>query len=326
MARRTLSLLGLFGWFACCKASEADFNDIINKIQLDVLEFAQKVEEYYEKRCDVNTLKACSESNYHETLSSFPNQQCETTGYRDIAVCGESCGALYDFTTSAVRIPIGEVTDTKDYNPKDPRAVEAICFSSLMDKYLKEKKERDQSFWDRHGVHSPNAYFGSSSGAFRIYPGRTSNVSGSFDPRTRPWYVAASSGPKNVILILDTSRGIADFMDVLKDAANHTISSLTVGDTIAVVQYSSEARKIGREGKYVYQATKANQKILLEEIYKFEASGTTNTYDGFVKAFEILTDSYQQEYTVWCNTAILLLTDDRMPLTQTERYTDHEPG
>ena len=47
-------------------------------------------------------------------------------------------------------------------------------------------------------------YFGSASGVFRIYPS-SPEICSNYDPRERPWYIAASSGPKNVLLILDIS-------------------------------------------------------------------------------------------------------------------------
>ena len=51
-------------------------------------------------------------------------------------------------------------------------------------------------------------YFGSTTGIVRIYPGRewSTNFAGfynDYDPRVRPWYIAATSGPKDVIIILD---------------------------------------------------------------------------------------------------------------------------
>ena len=48
-------------------------------------------------------------------------------------------------------------------------------------------------------------YFGSSTGAFRIIPAQHSEICGDYDPRCRPWFVAASSGPKDVVLVLDVS-------------------------------------------------------------------------------------------------------------------------
>ena len=36
-------------------------------------------------------------------------------------------------------------------------------------------------------------------------PGKCPNGRNTYNPTVRPWYVAASSGPKDVILVIDTS-------------------------------------------------------------------------------------------------------------------------
>ena len=41
-------------------------------------------------------------------------------------------------------------------------------------------------------------------------PGKCPNGKNDYDPRKRPWYVSASSGPKDVVLILDTSGSMKD--------------------------------------------------------------------------------------------------------------------
>ena len=49
---------------------------------------------------------------------------------------------------------------------------------------------------------------------FRIFPGSPGNCPNgvnNYDPRVRPWYVAASSGPKDVILVLDVSGSMRDY-------------------------------------------------------------------------------------------------------------------
>ena len=48
------------------------------------------------------------------------------------------------------------------------------------------------------------AYIGTSLGSFRAYPA-IGGCSGDYDPRFRPWYVAATAGAKNVVLIIDVS-------------------------------------------------------------------------------------------------------------------------
>ena len=57
------------------------------------------------------------------------------------------------------------------------------------------------------------AYFGSETGMYRIFPGHEWDVNFAgfrpeFDPRVRPWYLSATSGPKNVAIFLDCSRSM----------------------------------------------------------------------------------------------------------------------
>lgn len=53
-------------------------------------------------------------------------------------------------------------------------------------------------------------YIGTSFGMFRGYPGLHQDSDNGactkdYDPRFRPWYVSATSGSKNLILIIDVS-------------------------------------------------------------------------------------------------------------------------
>jgi Mg-chelatase subunit ChlD len=59
----------------------------------------------------------------------------------------------------------------------------------------------------------------------------------------RPWYVAASSGPKDIIIILDISGSMQRYnrLVLAKIAAIKIVDSLTIGDYFAVVVFSSDA-------------------------------------------------------------------------------------
>ena len=51
-------------------------------------------------------------------------------------------------------------------------------------------------------------YFGAVEGLVRLYPGREWSVNFAgfykdYDPRVSPWFIAATSGPKDVVIILD---------------------------------------------------------------------------------------------------------------------------
>ena len=152
-------------------------------------------------------------------------------------------------------------------------------------------------------------YFGSQNGIFRIYPARQSEECGVYDPRVRPWFVAGSSGPKNVVLILDVSGSMmnGNRFSLMKQAARRIISTLTVSDRILIVPFSSTAEPITENG-FMFKATKDNKEILENRVENLEAVGSTNFHDAFLKAFDVLDASVTEEITAACNTAILFLT------------------
>ena len=94
-----------------------------------------------------------------------------------------------------------------------------ICFTARLDKTF---QDLDEEF----GPRLPWQYFGSQSGYHRQFPGakRTND----YDPRVRPWYTGASSGPKDVVLVLDTSGSMTEAgrLDLMKQAAAAVLSSM----------------------------------------------------------------------------------------------------
>jgi len=58
---------------------------------------------------------------------------------------------------------------------------------------------------DDFAANDARVYYGSIEGSFRIRPATISQTCNEYDPRARPWFVAASSGPKDVVIILDIS-------------------------------------------------------------------------------------------------------------------------
>ena len=208
----------------------------------------------------------------------------------------------------AVRIPRDDANGIQ-VNPTDPQLIESICFSRYLDDWFVSKREADSSYWRSLGVEPRAMYFGSQNGIFRIYPARQSEECGVYDPRVRPWFVAGSSGPKNVVLILDVSGSMmnGNRFSLMKQAARRIISTLTVSDRILIVPFSSTAKPITENG-FMFKATKDNKEILENRVENLEAVGSTNFHDAFLKAFDVLDASVTEEITAACNTAILFLT------------------
>jgi hypothetical protein len=136
------------------------------------------------------------------------------------------------------------------------------------------------------------------------------------DPRVRPWYVAASSGPKDIILVLDSSGSmeVAGRMSIMKEAANRVINTLGVSDYFSVIEFDSVARTVGNfgDGNILKRATDENKSSISSAIDNLEPAGGTDFYSGFDMAFKTFRDSKNAESTSGCNQAILFLTDGQM--------------
>jgi hypothetical protein len=187
--------------------------------------------------------------------------------------------------------------------------IESICYSRQLDPWFKEKHENNTSYWAQFGADPPQMFFSAPDGTFRIFPGRH-NCS-NYDPRERPWYVAASSGPKNIMLVLDTSASMTENLklDLLKKAAKRVVNTLTANDRIGIVRFSDNATSISPDGR-MRKANETIRKMICDEIDSFEAKGETNFDNAFKIAFDVINRSMEVEAElINCNSAILFLTD-----------------
>jgi hypothetical protein len=75
------------------------------------------------------------------------------------------------------------------------QAIESICYSRQLDQWFQDNQATAASYWTSLDVESPQMHFAAQDGSFRIFPGSRSKVCDD-DPRERPFYIAASSGPK----------------------------------------------------------------------------------------------------------------------------------
>ncbi|GAX26355.1 voltage-dependent calcium channel alpha-2/delta-4 [Fistulifera solaris] len=259
-------------------------------------------------RCNETSLKECQSSNYDECFAALPSPTCPSGPEFNIPSCGsgEGCPGYVDFTTSVYSIAPGTAET-------DPLVYETICWTRHMNEWLIQRNERDRAFWEDLGINPGAMYFGSTTGVFRYYPGRRTKDCGTYDPRPRPWNVAPSSGPKNIVLVLDKSGSMKENrMTLMKKAAIRVIETLTMSDRIAIVVFDETARVIADEGMYLYPANNESKAILIDAIANLEAKGETNFYDAFEKAFDVLDISKGEELTVNCNSALLFLTDGEM--------------
>ena len=155
------------------KAEEADFEALVARLENDVLAYAREVETLYQNRCSAISLQECSQGNYDDCTSLFPNQICPGGEDLNVARCGDgvTCSALWDYTVSSVSIP-KDIDSVDGRNPSDKNVIETICFTQQLDRFFIQQRDEQEEFWKSIGSRTPQMYFGSKNGAFRIYPAR----------------------------------------------------------------------------------------------------------------------------------------------------------
>ena len=160
------------------------------------------------------------------------------------------------------------------------------------------------------------AYFANYNGIMKSYPS-TKVDCGNYDPRYRPWYVAATSGRKNVIVIMDVSgsmgEGNPSRISLAKEAASSVINTLGPADTAAVITFATHADSV--HFSKIVQATTYNKNRLLEKIDYISANGATDYEKAFRKAFEMLEQANKDEFgAILCDETVnvfLFLTDGK---------------
>jgi len=294
---------------------EQQVKTILTRMEADCLAFRDEIEAAYSQRCSTDTLNQCARGNYNDCTSTFPNQICMDPSELVIQQCGDgrSCNALWDKSISTVAFPAA-LAQGEGNNPTDSELVETVCYTRHAEDYMVQKYEDDSAFWAQFGTSPSWSYFGAHNGMFRQVPATLANVCGKYDPRLRPWYVAASSGPKDVVIVIDTSGSMDEYgrMRLAIEAATTIVSMLTVADRVAIVPFSDSARILGGDGATLIRATNENKQKIVNAIKGLSANGSTNFYEAFARTFDALDTTIRQESTTGCNIAVLFLTDGQI--------------
>ena len=184
-----------------------------------------------------------------------------------------------------------------------------MCAAKGVGKVFKDHSIGESKWGDLAGTTSWQYFGGQETGMFAQFPTdiKTQCWCDKYDPRYRPWYASAVTGPKDIILVLDVSGSMGDEnrLEIMKSAAVAQLDTMTFLDYIQVVQYSSRAQSYGMT---LLQGTDKNKKKLKEYIMNMGSGGGTNGEYGVKKAFDIFTNS-RTGSTSGCTRIISFLTD-----------------
>lgn len=215
---------------------------------------------------------------------------------------------MISLTQSTVKI--------SDQAPREHRdIIDTVAWSAGLDKVFKQNLGNDTDLrWQ---------YFGSNNGLYRMYPGREwqTNFAGfyeNYDPRVRPWYIAATSGPKDVVIVLDCSLSMKDKkFNMAKSIAISVLNTLTKQDYVNIIcGHESHWDEVGKNKQYstdvlscqqnrLVPASISHRKDLIAKIKDLKAGGTTELKLAFEKAFGLLSGNTG----TGCQSFIIFVTD-----------------
>ena len=232
---------------------------------------------------------------------------------------------LFDDTITKISIPDSV---TKGSQETKAKIFETACYSRLAEKYMVSKYESSKENMTKYNTEPLSFYFGSHDGLFRQVPALHQVQCGCFDPRRRPWFVAASSGRKNVVLVIDVSESMDDTkgngrMRMAKEAADTIVDTLTAADSFAVIAFNTSAYQLGNTDLLIV-ANSANKDRLKAEIYKLEPDGITNFRAAFMTAFDAIDKSLENEEFTPGPFAILFMTDGKIGENMTDTQREEE--
>lgn len=200
--------------------------------------------------------------------------------------CGSSCGSMLNYNSSSVRLPPGIDPDRLSSSMK-----ESLCTYKALDKEFKALQPNIRTW----------IYAGTVDGTHRMHPvqmvdlgledGDASvNNCSKYDPRSRPWYVAASTGPKDVVILLEASklthahnRGWRLMMQKIEIL----MGTFTFSDYVNIVVVGADARPLWRASPLLRGSIR-NLAALRTELEGVERKGVADSNKGFEFAFQLL--------------------------------------
>lgn len=300
-------LVSLLLWHTAAQSDGGQFlRDFTDDKERIVKELAAAAEEAYKNR-QVH-VRDCVCSRHSCSNSLGKNAKCFGR-LGSSSLCGSCEGTLLDYTRSAVRLAPG--TDPRNLTAQ---VKESLCTFRQLNRIFPKLNVETWS------------YIGTTDGTFRTYPIRQRLRSpqgekllqgcASYDPRLRPWYISASTGPKDVVLLIDTSGSMdgpakTSRWDLTRESLSTLLATFTPSDFVNIVTFSSDA-KVLLPKRPLHPGTDKNRKRFDKALKKVVVNGGTDFNKGFNKAFDLLEEALEESRvrtTSTCTKIIIFLTD-----------------
>lgn len=228
--------------------------------------------------------------------------------------CAQSCipqSRLLNLETSILTTPPNTLRYNKDGEVQKIE-VESLhlrrdvcAFKTIQPALLKAFRKHNLKSW---------IYVSSNTGLMMTYPGAALHRDEpdlrkcGYVPMSRPWYVAAASGSKDVVFLFDRT-SLTSAEKVLPKALRSELERLHIDDHVAVLALSEKVEVLGDpHSGTLKRANDAFKKKLVEDVERLQpSSGQPAIKDGIETAFNILRKSEAEQSSSLCSRIIVLL-------------------
>lgn len=280
--------LFLFQIFLSLNNSTDDFITDVDQLETEYLEVSKKILFNYNMRCS----NLCLPS-YHACSSVNPTLSCNNDFLLTSCECGgKAFGINMNLTESIVTLTPNELPHQS--------VNEIICSTEfLKNDFIEISKKYKNVKWQ---------YFGSQNGITRTHPAIIQCAQE--DPRSDLFYISATTGFKNIVLIMDFSQSMNFNKKILyfKSALKEIIASLGFFDWIGLVSFSNGNASSYKEK--MLRSTLETKKEINSYIDSLQAKGLSNYKEAFLRAFYLMKNFTGDEYGKGaCRTHFMFFSD-----------------
>lgn len=181
---------------------------------------------------------------------------------------------------------------------------EFICTTALLEQeFIESAADRNRQF--------TFAFIGSPQGAIRTYPSTIQAASygcKDFDSRLRPWYAAATTNGKNIVILVERSKYMRDGkLEAAIIAGKAMINTLSHNDYFSVVLFDSTANIVGKN-HHLQKASQLNRETIRYNLdYALPTKNGVNYENAFRVALSILNQKYYGSHCQEVRTIIFVI-------------------